>query len=67
MAERKPDPEQARTSKDALIPFRHNAEEGLCARYTLRRASFKGGGLQADLQSASWEELRDRAYDGRGS
>jgi hypothetical protein len=36
------------------------------AAFKLRRASFKGNGLQADLQGASWEELRDLAYEGRG-
>lgn len=36
------------------------------ATFKLRRASFKGNGLQADLQGASWEKLRDLAYEGRG-
>jgi len=34
--------------------------------FKLRRASFKGRGLQADVRGASWSELRDLAYDGRG-
>ncbi|HXP75893.1 MAG TPA: hypothetical protein VN823_17250 [Stellaceae bacterium] len=36
------------------------------APFKLRRASYKGNGLQADLQGASWEKLRDLAYEGRG-
>ncbi len=34
--------------------------------FKLRRASFKGHGLQADHGEASWERLRDFAYEGRG-
>jgi hypothetical protein len=37
------------------------------APFKLRRASFKGKGLQADLRDASWERLRDLAYEGRGA
>ena len=36
------------------------------AAFKLRRASFKGNGLQADLQGASWERLRELVYEGRG-
>jgi hypothetical protein len=36
------------------------------APFKLRRASFKGRGLQADLEDASWDKLRDLAYQGRG-
>jgi len=35
--------------------------------FKLRRASFKGKGLHPDLQDASWERLRDLAYQDRGS
>jgi len=35
--------------------------------FKLRRASFKGKGLDPDLQDASWERLRDLAYQDRGS
>jgi len=35
--------------------------------FKLRRASFKGQGLQGDLHDASWDKLRDLAYDGRGA
>jgi hypothetical protein len=35
--------------------------------FKLRRASFKGKGLQSGLRNASWEHIRDLAYEGRGS
>jgi hypothetical protein len=35
--------------------------------FKLRRASFKGKGLQAELRDVSWETLRDLAYKGRGT
>ena len=34
--------------------------------FKLRRASFKGRGLQTEQRDASWEKLRDLAYEGRG-
>ena len=34
--------------------------------FKLRRASFKGKGLQAEVKDASWEKIRDLAYEGRG-
>lgn len=37
------------------------------APFKLRRASFKGKGLQPGLRDASWEHIRDLAYEGRGS
>lgn len=50
-------------------------EEGLRAvlkarskrrRFRLRKASFAGKGLQPELRGASWERIRERAYEGRG-
>ena len=35
------------------------------ALFKLRRASFKGRGLRADLRGASWDKLRDLAYERR--
>lgn len=32
--------------------------------FKLRRASFNGGGLQADRRDASWDRPRDLAYEG---
>jgi hypothetical protein len=37
------------------------------ARFRLRRGSFKGQGLQADLGNASWDKLRDVIYRDRGA
>jgi len=34
--------------------------------FRLRKASFKGKGLQADMEGGSWETIRERAYEGRG-
>ena len=36
------------------------------APFKLRRASFKGKGLQAHVRGASWDRLRDLAYGCRG-
>ncbi len=36
------------------------------ALFKLRRAEFKGKGLQAEFGAASWETLRDEIYRGRG-
>ena len=36
------------------------------AAFKLRRASFKGRGLRPELEGASWERLRELAYEGRG-
>jgi len=35
-------------------------------RFKLRKATFKGKGLQPDFEGASWEKLRDVSYEGRG-
>ncbi|MEO7762429.1 MAG: DUF2191 domain-containing protein [Casimicrobiaceae bacterium] len=35
--------------------------------FKLRKASFRGKGLQPALRGASWERLRELAYEGRGS
>ena len=37
------------------------------APFKLRRATFKGKGLQADLRDGSWDKLRDLVYEGRGA
>lgn len=34
--------------------------------FRLRRATFKGNGLQSALAGASWEKIRDLAYESRG-
>lgn len=35
--------------------------------FRLRRASFKGKGLQKDVEGAPWSELRDLIYEDRGA
>ncbi|MBV9015920.1 MAG: DUF2191 domain-containing protein [Alphaproteobacteria bacterium] len=37
------------------------------APFQLRRASFKGKGLQAEFRESSWEEIRDAIYRDRGA
>ena len=34
--------------------------------FKLRKASFKGAGLQTDFAGATWEQIRDAAYESRG-
>jgi hypothetical protein len=34
--------------------------------FKLRRAAYKGHGLQAEFSDAPWEKLSDAAYEGRG-
>ena len=34
--------------------------------FKLRNASFKGNGLQPGVADASWERIREMAYEGRG-
>ncbi|MBL8474218.1 MAG: hypothetical protein KF778_01535 [Rhodocyclaceae bacterium] len=43
------------------------AEQPRDAGFRLRRASFKGRGLQAGVAGASWDALRALAYEGRGA
>lgn len=43
------------------------AETKPSAPFKLRRASFKGKGLQPDFREARWERLRDLTYEGRGA
>ena len=43
------------------------AETKRGAAFKLRRASFKGEGLQPEFRNASWETLRDLAYKEHGA
>jgi hypothetical protein len=57
------------TTVKALIELglrRVIAEKRRSAPFRLRKASFKGKGLRPELQHASWERLRELAYEGRG-
>jgi len=35
--------------------------------FRLRRATFKGRGLQSSAAGASWEQIRNLSYEGRGA
>jgi hypothetical protein len=35
-------------------------------RFKLRKATFKGKGLQPHLAGATWDQIRDLGYEGRG-
>jgi len=34
--------------------------------FRLRKATFKGQGLQPGVSTATWDQIRDIAYEGRG-
>ena len=42
------------------------AERKNRGQFRLRKATFKGKGLQPGMQDATWERLRDTIYQGRG-
>lgn len=61
--------EEERTTLKALM------EEGLRrilserkrrGKFKLRRATFRGDGLQSHAEGANWERIRDLSYEGRG-
>jgi Arc/MetJ family transcription regulator len=61
---------QERTTVKAMV------EEGLrkvlaerkgTKSFQLRKVTFKGNGLQPQVSGGSWKEIRDLAYEGRGS
>jgi hypothetical protein len=43
------------------------AERKQARAFRLRKASFKGEGLQPQVAGSSWEQIRDTAYEGRGA
>ena len=58
-----------RTTLKALIQDglrRVIAERKQRNRFKLRKATFKGTGLQPHLAGASWEKIRELGYEGRG-
>jgi hypothetical protein len=42
------------------------AERKRAGAFRLRKATFGGDGLQADVAAAPWERIREMAYEGRG-
>lgn len=60
---------QQGTTVKALVELglRHIlAEQRQMGNFRLRRASFRGNGLKPELQDASWERLRELAYEAHG-
>ena len=73
-----PDPLLAEARRIALkqgVTLRTLVEEGLrrvlrerrTGGFRLRRASFRGKGLQPGVREGGWERVRDLAYEGRGA
>ena len=61
---------RARTTVRALIEagLRRVLEERKRGQpFRLRRASFKGKGLQPPFNDGDWDAIRQRAYEGRGT
>lgn len=42
------------------------AERKRTGTFRLRKATFPGGGLQPEVAGASWERIREMAYEKRG-
>ncbi|MDE2060116.1 MAG: type II toxin-antitoxin system VapB family antitoxin [candidate division NC10 bacterium] len=42
------------------------AEREQGGRFHLRKATFKGSGIQPGLATASWDRIREMIYEGRG-
>ncbi len=42
------------------------AEKPEATEFRLRRVTFKGRGLQAEMRSVGWDRLRETAYEGHG-
>ena len=73
-----PDPllaEARRAAEKAGVTLRALVEEGLrrvlrerrAEGFRLRRATFKGKGVQPGVREGGWERVRDLAYEGRGA
>jgi Bacterial antitoxin of type II TA system, VapB len=62
--------ERERTTLRALVEEglrKVVAERSRPGRFRLRRASFRGQGLQPPLTEASWDRIREMSYEGRGT
>ena len=42
------------------------ADRKRATKFRLRKATFKGTGIQVGFAGASWDRIRDAAYEGRG-
>ena len=65
-----------RTARREKTTVRQLIEEGLRSvlaerrrrgPFRLRKASFRGDGLQPDVATAGWDRIREQAYEGRGA
>ena len=43
------------------------AERATATGFRLRKATFRGKGLQPQFAGRSWEEIRNASYEGRGA
>jgi len=62
--------EREHTTLKALVEQglrRTVAERRRQGAFRLRKASFKGKGLQVRVAGASWEQIREMSYEGRGA
>ena len=68
--------EAKRVASNEATTLRELMEEGLRRaladrkqrrKFRLRRASFKGKGLQPGIATGSWDRIRELAYEGRGA
>ena len=62
--------EREHTTLKALVEHalrRTLAERKRREKFHLRKATFKGKGLQPAVAGASWEQIRELSYEGRGS
>ncbi len=61
---------QEHTTVKALVEEglrRVTAERQQAKPFKLRKVSFRGKGLQPRMADASWQQIRDAAYEGRGA
>jgi hypothetical protein len=61
---------QEHTTVKALVQEglrRLMAERKAGKPFKLRKVSFRGNGLQAQMAGAAWQQIRDAAYQGRGA
>lgn len=59
-----------RTTLRALVEEglrRITTERQRTTPFKLRKVSFRGRGLQPRMAGASWQQIRDAAYEGRGA
>ena len=67
--------EARKLARDEKTTMKSLIEEGLRriiaqrrqrGRFSLKKRSFKGRGLQTNMEGASWERIRHMSYEGHG-